>query len=91
MPPESHQPDAEIAKVCATLESIAAEYLPDSEEALALRDAALAYIIVSQRRELKRSYDKLRAAFGGVLTKEMKADLRRQGIDPDEIDCEEPL
>jgi len=91
VPPESYQPDAEMTKVCATLESVAAKYPPDSEEALAIRDAALAYTLVSQRSELKRSYDKLRAAFGNVLTEEMKADLRRWGIDADELDREEPL
>jgi hypothetical protein len=91
MPADESEVDSEIRRVCATLESIAAGYPSDSEEALAIRDAALAYIVVKQRSGLKNAYDKLRAAFGGVLTKEMKADLRRHGIEADELDDEDPV
>jgi hypothetical protein len=89
MPPDSSQIDAETTKVCKTLEAIAAQYPADSVEALAIRDAALAYALVSMRRGLKNSYDKLRASVGGALTEEMKDNLRRHGIDPDELESEE--
>lgn len=80
--------DAELHRACAILESVEKQYPPDSEEALAIRDAALAYIVVHQQDRLKRSYDRLRAALGGTLTEEMKADLRRHGIEPDEMETE---
>jgi hypothetical protein len=37
---------------------------------------------------MKKSYDKLKLSFGGQLTDEMKADLRRHGIEPVELDDE---
>jgi hypothetical protein len=61
-----------------------------SDEANAIRDAALAYIVVHQHDTLKKKYQDLRLAVGGDMTDEMKADLRRHGIEPDEIDCERP-
>lgn len=78
-----------IHRVCAVLESIANRFPPDSVESLAIRDAALAYTVVQQHDRLKVAYEKLRTAFDGVLTDEMKNDLRRHGIDPDEMDDEQ--
>jgi len=83
--------EAEIYRVCGILERIAEGFAPGSGEALAIRDAALAYTIVQQRKNLQKSHAKLLAAFGGQLTDEKKNDLRRQGIDPDELEDEEPL
>jgi len=85
------EPDDEMERVCAILESIAKQYPPGSKESLAIRDAALAYAMVYRRREVKMAYDKLRGAFDGELTEELKADLRRHGIDPDEMEREEPV
>jgi hypothetical protein len=81
--------EAEMARMCSILESIAKQYPPDSDEALAIRDAALAYIAVRQHKAMQRSYDKLRTAFGGSHGEVVKADLRRHGIDPDELESEE--
>jgi hypothetical protein len=80
--------DQEVRRVCAILQSIAANYAPDSDEALAIRDAALAYTIVQQREMLQKQYWRLRLAFGGHLSEKVKADLRRQGIEPDDFDDE---
>ena len=80
--------DAEIRRVCAILESVAATFPPESEHALAIRDAALAYTIVSQHQAMLRSYEKLKLALDGHLSEEMKADLRHHGIDPDSLDDE---
>ena len=61
-------------------------YPADSDEANAIRDAALAYTVVHQHDALKKAYERLRLAFGGDLTEEMKADLRRHGIEPDDLE-----
>lgn len=82
--------DAEMQRVCAILETISKTYPVDSDEANAIRDAALAYTIVHQHEALKKNYKKLRLAFGGNLTDEMKADLRRHGIEPDDLEENTP-
>ena len=84
--PDSAAGEAEIGRVCGILKSIANRFSPDSAENLAIRDAALAFTIVHQHKQLKKSYEKLRTAFGGELTEEMKADLRRHGIEPDDLE-----
>ena len=81
--------EAELVRVCSILESIAKQYPSDSEEARTIGDAALAWIAVHQHKALRRSYDKLRMACGGSFSEEVKADLRRHGIDPDELDSED--
>jgi hypothetical protein len=78
--------DAEIRRVCSILESISKAYHADSDEAKALKDAALAYIVVHQHDALKKKYQHFRLAVGGDLTDEMKADLRRHGIEPDDLE-----
>jgi hypothetical protein len=78
--------DEEIRRVCSILESIAKNYPSDSDEALAIGDAAGAYILVQQRGALKKAYEQLLHASGGQLSDEMKAKLRRIGIEPDELD-----
>lgn len=75
--------DGKIERVCAILGSVAEGFGPDSEEGLAIRDAALAYMVVQGHKELKESYEKLRLAGGAPLTEEMKAKLRSVGIEPD--------
>ena len=80
--------DAEIRRVCGILESVAKRFAPNSDECLAIRDAALAYTVVHLHEITKKSYEKFRLAFDGQLTEEMKADLRRHGIDPDELDSD---
>jgi hypothetical protein len=57
-----------------------------SDEADAIRDATLAYIVVHQHDTLKTRYKSLRLALSGNLTDEMKADLRRHGIEPDDLE-----
>ena len=84
-------PDAEMRRVCAILESISKTYPPDSDEAGAIRDAALAYTVVYQHDILKKKYQNLRRALGGDLTEEMKTALRRCGIEPDDLDDDVPL
>ena|ERR1700722_3916394 len=76
----------EIERVCSVLEKLARKCAPGSEEEKAIRDAALAYQVVWQHDILKSSYLRLRDSFGGELTEEMKADLRRHGIEPDELE-----
>jgi hypothetical protein len=76
----------EVERVCSVLEKLARTFAPGSEEEVALRDAALAYTVVWQNNLLKRKYSQLRGAFGGQLTDEMRADLRRHGIEPDELE-----
>ncbi len=84
-----HDPsETEMRRVCAILESISKAYPAGSDEANAIRDAALAYIVVRQHETLKKKYESLRLAFGGVLTDEMKAALRRVGIEPDDLEDE---
>jgi hypothetical protein len=83
--------EAEMERVCAILESISEAYPADSDEANAIRDAALAYTVVHQHNALKRAYQRLRLALGGDLTDEMKADLRRHGIEPDDLENDVPL
>ena len=76
----------EIERVCSILESIAKNYPSDSDEALAIRDAARAYQLVQQRGALKKAYQQLLLASGGQLSDEMKAKLRSVGIEPDDLD-----
>lgn len=78
--------NGEIERVCSVLEKLARKCAPGSEEEKAVRDAALAYQVVWQHGLLKRNYLRLRDSFGGQLTDEMKADLRRHGIEPDELE-----
>ncbi|MFA6135649.1 MAG: hypothetical protein WC869_16695, partial [Phycisphaerae bacterium] len=83
---ENDATDQEIRRVCAILESVAKNYTSGSDEATAIRDAALAYIVVHQREALKKAYSQLRRAFRGELSEDMKAQLRRHGIEPDDLD-----
>jgi hypothetical protein len=83
-----NEADGDIRRVCAILERVAAAWPADSEEAKAVEQAAFAYTIVQQHRVLKAIYDEMRT--GGDLTEEMKANLRRHGIDPDALEAEEP-
>jgi hypothetical protein len=78
--------NAEMERVSAILESVSKAYPVDSDEANAIRDAALAYTIVCQHEILKTKYRSLRLALGGELTDEMKAALRRLGIEPDDLE-----
>jgi hypothetical protein len=89
-PPDSDADDQEIGRVTSILESIAKNYADGSDESNALRDAALAFITVQQHQGLRKAYAKYSAAIGGELTEEMKDDLRRYGIDPDELDEDDP-
>jgi hypothetical protein len=82
--------EADIQRVCGILASVANRFAPDSDEAMAIRDAAHAYTIVQFHKSMKKSYEKLRLAAGGELTEEMKANLRRLGIEPDELEDDEP-
>jgi hypothetical protein len=87
---EQDPSDAEIRRVCAILESISKAYPADSDEAKAIKDATLAYIVVHQHDALKKRYQEFRLAVGGDLTDEMKADLRRHGIEPDDLEDDVP-
>jgi hypothetical protein len=78
--------DEEIQRVCSILESISKVYPSDSDEALAIRDAANAYILVQHHEALKKAYQKLLLALGGQLSDEMEAKLRSIGIEPDDLD-----
>ena len=78
--------DQDVRRVCVILESIAKNYPSDSDEALAIRDAAAAYIAVRQYEGLKNAYRRLVLASGGQLSEEMKAKLRRHGIEPEDFD-----
>jgi len=80
--------EVETLRVCALLESIAANYPENSPESHALQDAANAYILVQQRQSLQHAFQKLKAARNGQLTDEMITDLRQHGIDPDELEDE---
>jgi hypothetical protein len=82
--------ETEMRRVCTILETIAKAFPEDSNEANAIRDAALAYTVVYQHETLKKRYESLRLAFGGELTDEMRADLRRHGIEPDDLDDDAP-
>ena len=83
--------DAEIRRVWRILHSISKAYPADSGEAKAIKDAALAFIVVHQHENLKKRYQDFRLAVGGDLTAEMKADLRRHGIEPDDLEDDVPL
>ncbi|MEI8383718.1 MAG: hypothetical protein WCJ09_26630 [Planctomycetota bacterium] len=85
MQPETTQEfEAEIFRKCSILESIASQYAPASPEYLAVRDAAEALILVLRRKSLRTAFQKLKSMTG--LTPEMVENLRRMGIDPDEMD-----
>ena len=82
--------DARIRAVCATLESVARQFPPESAEYRAIADAALAYAHVHQQEGLRRSYEALRAVLAGNVTdamvEEVDERLRRLGIDPEELE-----
>ncbi len=87
MPPENAQEfEAEIFRKCAILESIASQYAPTSPEYQAVREAAEALSLVLRRKSLRTAFQELKSRTG--LTPEMAENLRRMGIDPDEI-CED--
>lgn len=87
--PGPREADLEIHRVCSVLESIASQYRPDSAEATALRDAALAYIAVRQHQALKRAYEKLKGVHQGELPAEMEAKLRELGCDLNNLENDE--
>jgi hypothetical protein len=78
--------EAELRMIGDILESIAAGFPPDSKEALAIRDAALAYSIIRMDKELWQRFQGLH--FDRKITDEeigeLNAKLRSYGIDPDE-------
>jgi len=83
----SNMSQEELERVCSILKSISKNYAPDSDEAIAIRDAAIAYTVVYQRRWLARAYWRLRFALSRD-TPEMarvEAQLRRLDIEPDEL------
>lgn len=81
--------EANIQRVGNILESVAVGFPPDSKEALAIRDAALAYQLVQLNKSLRRSYKKWLAAFDGDVSdaelERMHAKLRECGIAPDTL------
>ena len=81
--------DDEVARVLAILEKIAATFPPESEQSLAIRDAAWAFSTVQRHKGMKASYDKMRIASGGELTEEMKAQIRSHWIDPDDFEYDD--
>ena len=81
-------PDFELRRDCSILESIALSYAEDSIERRALHRAAEAYLLVYQRRQLLVSFAKLLHAHNGTLPESVKADLRRRGLDPDDLAAE---
>jgi hypothetical protein len=78
--------EARIKAVCGTLEAVAKSFPPDSQEALAIRDAGLAYALVQWNENLSATYEYLARTLGGASIDEVKADLQRHGIDPGTID-----
>jgi hypothetical protein len=81
--------DNRIREICSILESIANNYPADSKEWMAIRDAAAACSYVQQHKALKNAFHKFLLATGGKLTEEMKNDLRRHGIEPDDLEDDE--
>ncbi len=88
-PSGSDDLEADLHRMGDILESVAERFPPDSKEALAIRDAALAYQLVQMNKALRRNYEKLLAAFDGDISDEelerIHAKLRECGIDPDEL------
>lgn len=84
---------AEMHRVCAVLESIAAKYAKGSLEAQAIEDATEAFVMVSQHQGLARRYQRLKAMqrgeFDNDMLQKMHDKLRECGIDPTEFDEEE--
>jgi hypothetical protein len=78
--------EADLHRIGDILESIAAGFPPDSKEALAIRDAALAYSMIRMDGELWRRFQEWH--FDREITDddiaELNAKLRLYGIDPDE-------
>jgi hypothetical protein len=74
-----------IRRVCSVLESVAEQYSPNSDEETAIRDAASAFIAVSLHDNLKWAYRKLLTASNGSLRPEVESDLRRHGIEPNDL------
>lgn len=81
--------EGEILRTCSILQSVANQYGPTSAEHLAICDAAEALILVLQRKSLRSAFQKLKSATGPELTTDMIENLRRMGIDPDEMDADE--
>lgn len=77
---------AEIVRVCAILETVAANYPDGSPESAAIAEAAESLIIVRQYKALAKAHQRLKAACNGELSDELDAKLRSIGINPDELD-----
>ena len=80
--------DDEIRRVTSILERIAGCYQSDSDESLAIRDAALCYVLVQQHESLKKAYWKLRAVFDDAIPEELKAKLIAKGIRVSDLEAE---
>lgn len=78
----------EITRVCRVLEQVALSYGDDSEERIAIRDAALAYTVVFQHQATLRAFAKLQAAFGGRISDAMRAKLKEHGVDVEALEAE---
>lgn len=84
MDDEAPKMNTEFEKVLEVLESIARTYSEGSEEGLALREAAHAFIYLQQHLQLRHSYANYRRMRRDVLSEVQKQHLRDMGIDPDE-------
>ena len=86
MTSDSDKCDADIDRVCSTLERIAATFPPESDGALALADAASAFIVVRQRQSVAAAWRQLRDACDGNVPLEVLERCRAIGIDLDDLD-----
>ncbi len=87
---ESAQWQIRLQQTCSVLERVSRQFADDSVEAVAVREAAQALILVQQQRALQRAYRRLLRAAGGELDAEMRQRLVQMGIDPDELDQDGP-
>ena len=90
MTKNSDNSDADIDRVCSTLERIAASFPPESDEARAIADAASAFIVVRQRQSLAAAWRQLRDARDGDVPQDVLDRIREMGIDIDELDNTPP-
>jgi len=76
----------DIDRVCSILERVAKTFPPDSEEAIAIADAASAFIILRQRQSLAAAWRSLKNTMNDDVPQEVLEKLREAGITPDDLD-----
>jgi hypothetical protein len=76
------KPAVNLEEICSTLQRIAMQFKPETDEYRAIEEAAHAFLFLTTHENLKIAYEKYRKRCGKPLSRSQKAELRGMGIEP---------